>query len=135
MLTGGCLCGQVRYAADGPVFHETICHCACCRRAVGAASVAWFSVPRAAFRLTAGEPARYRSSPGVLRGFCGVCGTSLTYETRGHPDAVDVTVASLDDPDAVVPRDHTQAAERLRWTIIGDGLPVHPGARPEETQG
>jgi hypothetical protein len=41
MLTGGCYCGAVRYETDGEPFHETICHCADCRRIVGAASVAW----------------------------------------------------------------------------------------------
>lgn len=130
MLTGGCYCGRVRFAADAPAFHETVCHCASCRRAVGAASVAWFSVKRASFRLTAGEPTRFRSSPGVTRSFCGTCGTSLTYEAEAYPDELDLTIASLDDPDAVPPKDHTQAAERLRWTSLADGLPVHPRTRP-----
>ena len=61
MLTGGCLCGHVRYEADGAPFHETICHCSMCRRAAGAPMVAWFSVPRAGFRVVAGTPARFAS--------------------------------------------------------------------------
>ena len=100
MLTGGCYCGAVRYETDGEPFHETICHCADCRRIVGAASVAWFTVPRATLRFTRQEPASVRSSPAVMRRFCGACGTSLTYANDGAPDEIDVTTASLDDAEA-----------------------------------
>lgn len=126
MLTGGCLCGAVRYEAAAP-FHETVCHCADCRRAVGAAAVAWFTVRRAAFRLLGAEPAAYESSPGVVRRFCGTCGTSLTFEAV--PGEVDVTTCSLDDPGGVPPRDHTHTAGRLAWDALCDGLPAFPGGR------
>ena len=43
---GGCFCGLVRYETTGAPAHETICHCAICRGTTGAASVAWFSIPR-----------------------------------------------------------------------------------------
>jgi len=131
MLTGGCFCGHVRYAADAPAFHETVCHCTDCRRAVGAAPVAWFSVPRAALRFTAGESASFRSSAQVTRRFCGRCGTSLTYESDRHPDEVDVTICSLDDPNALPPKDHVQVATKLHWTLLCDGLPAYDGWRPE----
>jgi len=128
MLAGGCLCGAVRYQAAAAPFHETVCHCADCRRAVGAAAVAWFTVPASAFRWMTGTPAAFQSSPGVVRRFCAACGTSLTYE--GAPGEVDVTTCSLDDPAAVPPRDHTQTAARLPWDVIGDGLPAYPQGRP-----
>ena len=127
MLTGGCLCGAVRYAAAGIPFHETICHCTDCRRAVGAASVAWFTVPAASFSWVAGTPAAYASSPGVRRRFCATCGTSLTFE--GAAGEVDVATATLDDPAAMPPRDHTFAASRLGWDVIADGLPVYQRGR------
>ena len=130
MLTGGCFCGFVRYEADAAAFHETICHCTDCRRVVGVASVAWFSVPRAALRFTAGEPASFRSSPQVTRRFCGRCGTSLTYEPDHHPDELDVTICSLDNPEALPPKDHVMVASKLRWTLLCDGLPTYEGWRP-----
>lgn len=130
MLTGGCLCGQVRYEAEAQPFHETICHCADCRRAAGAPVVAWFSVPRASFRVVAGEPGLYASSAGVTRGFCCGCGTSLTYANDAFPDEIDVAVCSLDDPEAVRPKDHTRTAGKLSWVELGDGLPAFPRTRP-----
>ena len=129
MLSGGCYCGKVRYEAAAEPFHETICHCADCRRIVGAASVAWFTVPRAAFRWTAGEPASFRSSAKATRRFCGTCGTSLTYEGETTPSDIDITTASLDDPDAVPPKDHTHAGSRLGWDKICDGLPAYTRLR------
>lgn len=128
MLTGGCFCGAIRYAAEGTPSDETVCHCADCRRAVGATAVAWFTVPAAGLRLTAGRPRDFRSSPGVTRSFCGDCGTSLFY-ARDPGTEVDVATGSLDDPDAVPPKDHVWAASRPRWADVADGLPVYPGER------
>lgn len=129
MLNGGCYCGQVRYEAEAQPSQETICHCADCRRIVGAASVAWFTVPRAAFRFTVGAPSSFRSSAYVTRRFCGACGTALTFERDDLQGEIDVTIASLDDPDAVPPKDHTRAARKLSWSALCDGLPVFPGER------
>ena len=97
---------------------------------MGAASVAWFSVPRAGFRYVGAAPAQFRSSPKVTRRFCGACGTSLTYESDDFPDELDITIASLDDPASMAPRDHTQAAGKLPWDHLGDGLPAYPQTRP-----
>ncbi len=129
MLEGGCLCGRIRYVASGAPFHETLCHCSLCRRASGAAGVAWFSVRRDEFRLTAGRPRRFRSSPRGVRSFCPHCGTPLTFESDHLPDEIDITVCSLDDPDAVPPRDHIHVSSKPRWLQLGDCLPEHPQGR------
>lgn len=122
MLAGGCHCGAIRYETDGTPFHETICHCVDCRRVSGTAAVAWFSVPRASLRWT-GEPASYRSSPGVIRRFCGACGTTLTFEDDAHADELDVATATLDDPAQAPPKDHVFTSQRIAWEVIGDELP------------
>jgi hypothetical protein len=101
-----------------------------CRRAAGAPAVAWFSVPAAALRFVRGAPAVRRSSPHVERGFCGACGTALTYRNDATPDEVDVTTCSLDDPEAASPQDHTFAAQRLGWMQVG-GMPAWPRTRSE----
>jgi hypothetical protein len=130
MLRGGCFCGRVRYEAEGAPFHETICHCTDCRRAVGAVAVAWFSVDRGGLRWS-GEAATLRSSPGVVRRFCPDCGTSLTFEDERHPDEIDLTVASLDEPDRVAPRDHVFAGSKPAWEVLGDGLPAYARRRTD----
>ena len=130
MVTGGCFCGKVRYQANAPGSLPTICHCSDCRRAIGAQSVAWFTVPREALCFVAGAPARFVSSPGAVRSFCAACGTSLTFEGSAHPDETDVTTASLDDPESMPPADHTRAGSKLGWEQLCDGLPVYAVSRP-----
>jgi len=130
MLQGGCFCGAVRYVVEGEPFNSTLCHCSDCRRIAGAPAVAWFSVPVQSMRFTKGNPATFRSSEQVLRGFCASCGTTLTYQAEGSRDEIDIATASLDDPETAPPRDHTFAGERLSW-MHTDGLPAYPRTRSE----
>jgi 3-methyladenine DNA glycosylase AlkD/uncharacterized protein (DUF952 family) len=120
---GGCLCGAIRYRADGAGTDATLCHCGTCRRAAGAPAVAWVTFPLARFAFTRGEPSRFRSSTQVERTFCARCGTPLTYAHQAAPDAVDVTTGSLDDPAEFPPRDHTWTSHALPWMDDLAGLP------------
>jgi hypothetical protein len=131
MLLGGCYCGAVRYVVEGEVVHATLCHCSDCRRMAGAPAVAWFSARMEHMRFSQGNPATFHSSEHVLRGFCATCGTTLTYQDDRHPDEIDIATASLDDPEAAPPQDHTFAAQRLSWMRMNDGLPAYPRTRSE----
>jgi hypothetical protein len=129
MLKGGCFCGDIRYEAAGAPFHETNCHCSICRRTSGAPFVAWFSMSREAFRFVRGAPARFRSSAHGTRSFCAHCGTPLTFESAEHPEEIDVTTCSLDEPNAVPSKDHTRTSSKLGWVALADGLKEYPEAR------
>ncbi|MEN8162026.1 MAG: GFA family protein, partial [Myxococcota bacterium] len=128
-FTGRCLCGAVRYRASAAPHHPTLCHCESCRRAAGAPAVAWVTFPRTSFAFTAGEPQRFRSSARVERSFCGRCGTPLTYVHDDKADRVDVTTASLDEPERAAPEDHTWVADRLPWWRPEPRWPEFPEAR------
>lgn len=130
MLEGGCLCGAVRYQAEGAPFHRTSCHCSICRRASAAPFVAWFSVHRTGFRWLGAEPAWYQSSAEAQRGFCPRCGTALSFSHRDFPDEIDLTTCSLDDPEALPPADQTWTASKLGWVALDDRLPAYPRKRP-----
>jgi hypothetical protein len=115
VIAGGCYCGQVRYRAAGAPIFQAACHCANCRRASGAQSVAWVTFPEAAFTLTQGEPVRYPSETGATWSFCGRCGTTLTYTNGSRPGEIDVTTGSLDDPEAFPPKLDVNGDEKLSW--------------------
>ena len=123
VLTGGCHCGAIRYAAEGSVFDETVCHCSVCRRTSGAPLIAWFTVAPAGFRFTQGTPIDYWSTAHGMRRFCPACGTQLTFQSTDHPNELDVTTASLDDPEQVPPLDHTWAPDAVSWIWRLDALP------------
>lgn len=120
-LTGGCLCGAVRYRAPAPPIWAAHCHCASCRKAAGAPFVTWAGFGRGAVAWE-GEPQRYASSPGVVRSFCPTCGTPLAYESERWPDETHILAATLDAPDAVRPTAHLYWGEHLAWIEPGDGL-------------
>ncbi len=129
-LTGGCLCGSVRYGTASPVSAATFCHCRSCRRASGAHSLPWITVARAGLHwLGSAAPTHYASSPGVTRSFCARCGTPLAYASDASPATLDLTVGSLDDPSAIAPADHTWMEDALPWDRPADGRPAHPRTR------
>ena len=88
VLSGGCLCGEVRYRINAAPVEALYCHCRMCQRAHGAPVIAWLTVPLAAFEVSAGTPAAYRSSAKAFRHFCRTCGTPLTWRAvppLAHP--------------------------------------------------
>jgi hypothetical protein len=118
MLEGGCLCGAVRWTAEGAAKAVHHCHCSMCRRWTGSsfATLAWFA--RDAVRWT-GTPAAYRSSPIAVRTHCGRCGTplSLAYDSRND---LALAVGSFDAPEAVTPTHHYGVESRIRWADMSD---------------
>ena len=131
-MKGGCLCGAVRYQVDGPPSLVSICHCQSCRRASGAPAVSWMVISRAQFKLLSGNPAAYRSSAQVQRGFCGKCGTQLTYAHDSAPQTVELTTATLDHPAAIAPTKEIWLSEKLPWVAANPDL-VHDLQDSEET--
>jgi hypothetical protein len=120
---GGCMCGAIRYQISGKPLGVGLCHCLTCRRATGGPVVGFVDMPPGGLSWTSGEPAFFASSPGVRRGFCPVCGTSLTYEADDMPGEVHVLSATLDDPEPWVPTDASFNSERISWVKID--LPDH----------
>jgi hypothetical protein len=123
ILTGGCQCGAVRYELLTPPEHASICHCRMCRRASGQPFMAFARVRDENLRWTRGHPATFASSNIVERGFCGACGTPLTYR-RPAGGTISVTIGSLDDPEAVRPELQFGIEGKLSWTGGLDRLPA-----------
>jgi hypothetical protein len=126
ILIGGCLCGEARYRVTEAPLEALYCHCRMCQRAHGAPVIAWLTVPLSGFAVTSGDPVAYRSSAKALRHFCGSCGTPLTWRATDNPRLVDVSIATLDNPEAVEPALHLWTDSQLPWFEIADHLPRHP---------
>ncbi|MBC9252907.1 aldehyde-activating protein [Pseudomonas alcaligenes] len=121
--TGGCHCGQLRYAFGGALQDIAHCHCSICRRTSGGIVTTWVTVARAGFQWTAGEPGAYASSASCTRYFCPGCGCQLALFTTLSPGSLDVTVATLDEV-AQAPADrHIWVKSRLPWLHLDPQLP------------
>ncbi len=129
-MTGGCQCGRIRYAVAVDDDEAYLCHCRMCQRATGGVSIALKGVRRTAVTWTSREPERYRSSPIAHRGFCGACGTPLTFEFSddNSPD-MDLTVGSFDDPGRFRPVHHFAIESRHAAWLDTRHL---PGIRSED---
>ncbi|WP_457582735.1 GFA family protein [Ensifer canadensis] len=122
--TGGCQCGAVRFRVEGVLGDASVCHCRMCQKASGNFYLPLVSVRGATVTWTRGERKRFQSSNFGWRGFCGDCGTPLTYEA---PDGMALAIAAFDEPQGIVPT--------IQWGIEGklpyvDQVPQLPG---EET--
>lgn len=126
--SGGCQCGAIRYRIDGPLRPAGFCHCRMCQKAFGNFGAALTGVGLDALHWTRGQPATFRSSPVVARGFCRDCGTPLFMLEDGWP-IIEIAVGTLDDPSASPP-DHVVGVEsKLSWA---DGLADLPGRRTDQ---
>jgi len=125
VATGRCFCGELRFAVETPELYACFCYCHSCQRAVGAPVVAWATYHRTSFRITRGEICWYQSSPGVTRGHCANCGSSISYENTERPGEIDITLNTLDDPDGPTLRAHIWTEDKPTWLTIGDQLPVY----------
>jgi hypothetical protein len=122
-VTGGCLCGKVRYTADIENEDAYMCHCRMSQRSSGNISLAMKQVKRANVSWES-EPDYYQSSPFAKRGFCASCGTSLTFEfTDGSSENMDLIAGTFDDPSRFVPKHHFGAESMHRAWLNTEGLP------------
>lgn len=125
---GRCLCGAVRFTFDPrAVTGRNYCHCESCRRATGAPVAAWITLRDSGLRWSVGRPRIHASSPGVRRGFCGDCGSPLSYATDARPSETDVLAAALVEPSQGAPESHAHWDERLPWLRLADELPKEEG--------
>ena len=120
MITGGCYCGKIRFRTTAEPMSQANCHCENCRRAAGAQAVAWITVPISAFDFEKGKPRRYRTDTGAYRTFCEFCGSSLTYEHERRPNEIDITTATLDQPEEFPPTRDVFPDEKLPWVDLLD---------------
>lgn len=95
--------------------------------------VAWGTFVRGRFVVTQGSIVEYRSSPDVTRGFCGRCGTAITYCHAKRPAEIDVTLVTLDDPAAFAPEAHIWVQDKLPWIEVNDGRPAFEQVRFDDS--
>jgi hypothetical protein len=137
-LTGGCLCGAIRYTISVPITALRACHCKNCQRASGAAGSINAVVPTESFKITQGKTKKYddsatRSGRTLSRHFCGDCGSPIYSERNPNPGFVVVRAGSLDDSDGMKITTNIWTESARPWTHIDPDTECHPGNPPLPT--
>jgi hypothetical protein len=124
-IPGSCLCGAVQFEIVPPVRFCVHCHCSLCRRAHGAPLVTWTGVDTDRLRITGGQESltHFASTPGALRSFCAVCGSTLFFESERWPGEVHVAVANLNAPLDMKPEAHVFYSDHAEWFDLSADLP------------
>ncbi len=126
---GGCLCGAIRYRAEGAPYNVNVCYCTQCQRHTGAVMPAFAAFKLDCFRLLSGKPTSYRASNFATRQFCAACGSSLFWQRDGD-DKLDVFFGTLDQPARLPPPDDQLWAEhRVSWVPDLPGIKTYPRDR------
>lgn len=126
VVTGGCLCGEVRFTYDGDVGPAGYCHCADCRRCTGGAYT--LSVRLAATRFEIGREKlgeftkAGESGQAITRHFCILCGSPIYTSSVHRPEFIHVKAGALDDPSVVQPADQTWTRSQVAWSEIPVGI-------------
>jgi hypothetical protein len=104
-----------------------------CRKQHGAAFATYALIGRKHVSIddAAGKLQSYASSPGVCRQFCGVCGSTLFWQTEATPKLIDVALGTLDDDPKAAAFAHIYVASKAAWYEITDALPQYAESTPE----
>ena len=133
MLTGGCLCGGVRYEITEPLGAASYCHCTRCQRRTGTAASASVRTAPDSLRIVQGEEllGAWRPADGNPKVFCSGCGAHLWAEDLSSPGVYFVRLGSFDTDPGVRPSHRQFVAYAAAWEPIpDDGLPRYPERRP-----
>jgi hypothetical protein len=132
-LTGGCLCGGVRYEIDQPLVGASYCHCKRCQRRTGTAASLNASIVPGSLRIVQGEELvrAYEPEGGWPKAFCTACGSALWSVSPENPDVKGVRLGTFDEDPGVRPQWHQFVAYAAPFEPIpDDGLPRYPEGRP-----
>jgi hypothetical protein len=120
-LTGGCLCGAVRYTTTATPLMTFVCHCRSCQRFTGSAFGAVVVVPKET--VTINGTIRTFTSPGgsgmpLRRHFCPECGSSIGEEGDRAPGRVILNIGTFDEPKLVAPTFEKFCEDALPWVHL-----------------
>ncbi len=132
-LTGGCLCGGVRFEVTQPLVSASYCHCKRCQRRTGtAASVSGRIVP-GSLRIVAGEELvrSYEPEDGFAKDFCSGCGSALWSRDPDDPAVISIRLGAFDSDPGIRPSYRQFVTYAGPWEPVpDDGLPRFPERRP-----
>ena len=122
MVTGGCLCGAVRFSYDEEIGPAGYCHCADCRRSTGGPYTLSVRLVTSGFEVETASLGEFtkagESGAAITRHFCVRCGSPVYTSSEHRPEFIHVKAGVLDDPAVVQPVHETWTKSRVVWADI-----------------
>ncbi|HKQ98075.1 MAG TPA: GFA family protein [Candidatus Polarisedimenticolia bacterium] len=131
-MSGGCLCGQVRWEITAPLQFAGYCHCTRCQRRTGSAAAASARIAPGSLRVLSGQEwiKSYTPPGGFSKVFCSNCGSALWSQDPKNPEVIGVRLGGFDADPGIRPSTRQYVAYAAPWEPIpDDGLPRFPEAR------
>lgn len=131
-MTGGCLCGNVRYEIDAEPQMTLVCHCKNCQRQAGSMASIIVGVPEGSVACD-GEVKTFadkgESGNAVDRQFCPDCGSPVFSIVEAAPGMIFVKAGTLDDTSDIAPTMHIFTKSKQDWVELGSvpGFETVPG--------
>ncbi|HEY0181867.1 MAG TPA: GFA family protein [Rhodopila sp.] len=133
--TGGCLCGALRYEADGEPLVTGHCYCPDCQKASGSGFIPFMGFARHAVRFS-GQARQFvsRAASGgdAVRNFCPVCGSLVFGGEIDQSGSFTIYAGSLDNPSSFHPKVAIFARSRPHWAVMPPGVRVFEGAPSDD---
>jgi hypothetical protein len=123
--SGGCLCGALRYEAEGEPLHSGHCYCRDCRKASGSGFIPFMIFAASAVRFS-GAAVQVRSTAHhggeAVRNRCADCGSLVFGGELGKDDSHTIYAGSLDEPARFRPGLAIFIRDRPDWAMLPEGL-------------
>ncbi len=131
-LTGGCLCGGVRFEVTEPPVVAGWCHCTRCRRRTGTSGSVQARLVPGSLRILQGEELLHAYQPldGFAKVFCSACGSAMWSRSPEDPDLIFVRLGVFDGDPGIRPSYRQFVDYAAAWDPLPeDGLPRFPERR------
>ena len=122
--SGHCYCGAVRFEVSGEPIWIGHCHCESCRRASGSVMTTLASFNTDQVKFTGTLPVNVANHPtddGVVRSFCGKCGSPVAYGPNGNE--INLQLGLFNDLLQLKPQKHFYYDEKVDWLKADEHLP------------
>ena len=121
MIKGSCACGRVQYQTEAHPLAINACHCITCQRVSGAPYLGFVDVPTTTLQWTT-RPEMWQASDIAERGYCKVCGSTLSMRYFFEADRTGVVLGSLIKTEPVLPPigAHIFLKEKAAYFVLAD---------------
>jgi hypothetical protein len=133
-LTGGCLCGAVRYKVTADMIFSGKCYCEDCRKTSSSGHGSVYAVPEQSVSIT-GKLTEYKKKGGsgqpITRRFCPVCGSRISATPEVMPGVMLITASTLDDPSQFTSQMSIYTSRAPAWDRPPADSPMFPEMPPQ----